>query len=267
MVYTDSPSSTIGSFWATDRDYFIPADLEPYTLSITIAKVRQLRASERYFSTFLIQAMFSLNLRSLDISPPLPGPSLPYINPAASFSYDEPSEPQQGTTPFSIPSPPPRPWLQNKLAGTPLAELLSSADGEGDASDGGGGRRQWAGYYTVGRQGTDLDPPMFLELYSIPAPTAPPPSNVEIDRHECIFFDGGGHDGVGTFTLRGNCHMLTGTVVVTKAYATHLWIWRGMVTPFGMAGTWGPWGLGSANGWWWVWPREWSNDPATTGPD
>ncbi|KAH9983301.1 hypothetical protein BJV77DRAFT_1043705 [Russula vinacea] len=205
VVYTDSPSSTIGSFWATDRDYFIPADLEPYTLSITIAKVRQLRASERYFSTFLIQAMFSLNLRSLDISPPLPaGRHAP-------------------------------------------GRTLSSADGEGDASDGGGGRRQWAGYYTVGRQGTDLDPPMFLELtlYRLPLSSS-------FKR---------------TFTLRGNCHMLTGTVVVTKAYATHLWIWRGMVTPFGMAGTWGPWGLGSANGWWWVWPREWSNDPATTGPD
>jgi hypothetical protein len=259
-VYRDTPSSTFGSFWATDRDYY-PADSVPYTLPIDIAKVRQLRTSERYFSTFLIQAMISMTLRSSDISLPLSGPSLPYINPAASFSYDELFEPQQGTTSFSFPTPPPRPWLQNKLAGTPLADLLSSAGGgEGDVSDGCRGRRQWAGYYTVGANGTSLDPPMFLELYSSRAPTAPP--NVELDHHECMYFDGEGHDGVGTFTLKGSCDMLTGTVVAAKAYVMESWTWRGMVTPFGMAGTWGPW---ADSGWWWIWPQEWSNDPAT-GP-
>jgi hypothetical protein len=263
VVYTDSPFSALESFWATDKAYFYPADLDPYTLPIVITKARQLRTSECYFSTFLIQATISMTLRSSDISLPLRAPSLPSIHPAASFSHDEPLEPQ-GATPLSLPSPPPRPWLRNKLAGTPLAELLLSADSESDPGDGRRGRRLWAGYYTVGGDGTGLDPPMFLELFPSRGPTGPPPPNVELDLTECMHFNGEGHDGVGTFTVKGSCNMRTGTVVATKAYTTHMWIWRGTVTPFGMAGT---WGVGSASGWWWIWPQGWSSNPTTTGPD
>ena len=202
-----------------------------------------------------------MTLRSSNTSLRLCAPSLPYINPAASFSYDEPFEPQQDATTFSFPSPPPRPWLRNRLAGTPLADLYSSAGGGGDSRDGGRGRRHWAGYYTTGSNGTGLNPPMILELYSSGGPTAAPPPTTEFNRLECMYFEGEGHDHVGTFTLKGSCNIHTGAMAATKAYAMHSWIWRGMVTPFGMAGT---WGLESGSGWWWIWPQGWSNDPATT---
>ena len=198
---------------------------------------------------------------SLSLRPP----SLLYINPAAFFSYDELFGPHQGTTPFFLPSPPPRPWLRNRLAGTPLAELLSSDNSESGANDASGGcRRPWAGYYTV--QGDETaGPPMFLELYSIKGPISPLPfPGLDPDSSERIDFRGEGLDGVGTFTLRGCCNIRTGVVTATKAYMMHKWMWRGMVTPFGMAGI---WGLGPATGWWWIWPREWSDYPATTGPE
>jgi hypothetical protein len=104
---------------------------------------------------------------------------------------------------------------------------------------------------------------MFLELYPVHGPIASP-ANLEPDFIEWVHFRGEGHDGVGTFTLRGSCHKPTGEVTAIKAYATHQWKWQGMVTPFGMAGI---WGLESNSGWWWIWPREWSNNSSTTGPD
>jgi hypothetical protein len=189
-------------------------------------------------------------------------PSIPYINPAVSFSYDELFEPQQAISPSSLFFPPPRPWLQNRLAGTPLAELLLSADSEGDDSD---GRRLWAGYYTIGDDKTGQDPPMFLELHYVQGLLVLPP-NAGPGPSEIIHFRGEGHDGVGTFTLRGSCDTRTGAVTATKSYATHDWHWQGMVTPFGMAGIWGGILL-AGGGWWWIWPREWSNNPATTEAD
>jgi hypothetical protein len=200
-----------------------------------------------------------------DTSLPLCLPSIPCINPAVSFSYDELFEPQQAVSPSSLFLPPPRPWLQDRLAGTPLAELLLSAGSGGDDSDGRRvGRRLWAGYYTMDDDETGQDPPMFLELHHVQGPLALP-RNAGPDPSETIYFRGEGHDGVGTFTLTGSCYTCTGAVMATKSYATHEWIWRGMVTPFGMAGIWGDILVGG--GWWWIWPQEWSNNPTTTEAD
>jgi hypothetical protein len=248
----------------TDNVQDQSADSDPYTLTVAITEARQLRVSDRYLSTFLIQGMIFMTLGS-DTSLPLCLPSIPYINPAVSFSYDELFEPPQAASPSPLFLPPPRPWLQDRLAGTPLAELLSSAGSESDDSDGRrDGRRLWAGYYTVDGDETDQDPPMFLELHYVQGPLALPP-NARPNPSETIHFRGDGHDGVGTFTLRGSCDTCTGAVTATKSYGTHEWNWRGMVTPFGMAGIWGDYLLGG--GWWWIWPREWSNKPATTEAD
>jgi hypothetical protein len=155
-------------------------------------------------------------------------PSFPYINPLS--CYDELFD--LGTTS------PMRPWLLNGLAGTPLAGLSSSSVA-----------RPWTGYYTI--HFTCRDPPMFLEL-----------RGTQLPEGDCVHFHGEGHDRPGTFSLAGNCNMQTGVVTATKSYIGHRWEWRGMITPFGMVGTWGtrPYG-----GWWWIWPREWS--AATTQPN
>ena len=261
MTYSVTPSSTSWSFWATDNVQGYPTDADPYTLTVAITEARQLRISDRYLSTFLIQGMIFMTL-GLDTSLPLYPPSIPYINPAVSFSYDGLFEPQQATRPSSLFLPPPRPWLQKRLAGTPLGELLLSAGSEGDDDD---GRRLWAGYYTIDDDETGLDPPMFLELHYIRDPLRLP-SNAGPDPSQTIPFRGGGHDGVGTFTLRGSCDTSTGAVTARKSYTTHEWIWQGMVTPFGMAGIWNDI-FYTRCGWWWIWPREWSNNPATTEAD
>jgi len=257
MAYTDPPSSAFRPFFATDDVQGHPADSDPYT---AITEAGQFRISERQFSTFLIQGMIFMALGS-DTSLPLRPPSLPYINPAASFSHDEAFEMQQGTSPSSLLVQPPRPWLRNRLAGTPLADLLSPADSGGnDTAVGDRGRRQWAGYYTIGdsEDESGQDSPMFLELYRL---QSLPPTTED----DFVHFGGSGHDGVGTFDLRCTCNVLTGKVWAVKIYATHHWTWQGMVTPFGMAGIWGGILL-NRSGWWWIWPREWSDEnPTTTG--
>lgn len=83
------------------------------------------------------------------------------------------------------------------------------------------------------------------------SPPQPTHSNI-------LLFEGSGSDGVGTFTLVGGMNLRTGLVEAVKNYAAirTRWEWAGMITPFGIVGKWGDsvgWG-----GWWWIWPREWS---------
>ena len=201
--------------------------------------LQPLISEERYFFAFLIQAKIFMTLCS-DTSLPLRTPSLPYINPAASFSFDHPFKLQQDPYSLFMSEPPSRPWLQNTPASTPLAELLSSPDSEGDTSGGHRDRRLWAGYYVVRNDETDdpvIHPPMFLELYSTKRPIDPLPFPIpEPDPSERINLQGEGYDSIGSFTLQGYCNMRTGAVTVTKAYATHEWPWRGMVTPLAPLG-------------------------------
>jgi hypothetical protein len=249
-------------------NFYRGVDLDPYAIPYSMNRsndynLQPLVSAERYFFAFLIQAMIFMTLCS-DTSLPLRTPSLPYINLAASFSLDQPFKPQQDPYSFFMSDPPSQPWLQDRLASTPLAELLSSPDSEGNTSDGRRGRCLWAGYYVVRNDVTDdpvIHPPMFLELYSTKGPVNLPVP--EPDPSERINLRGEGYDSVGTFTLEGYCNMRTGAVTAKKVYATHSWPWKGMVTPFGIAGL---WGHGSYCGWWWIWPREWSSSPATTGP-
>ena len=249
-----------------DNVYGYPVDLDPNTLPIATISAQQLRISDRYFSTFLIQAIISITLHS-HTSLPLGPPSLPYVNSAASFSYDEFFEPQLGTT-HSLLLPQARPWLRNRLAGTPLAELLSPAGSDGDSSNGRRGRRLWAGYYTYEEgEASQHSPmvlelcPLFLELYSVQDSSDFPNQ----ERGPVEYFGGEGHDGSGTSTYRGTCNTSTGVVVMTSTHTADDWEseWQGMVTPFGMAGIWSV--ESNIGGWWWIWPREWSNNSATTG--
>ena len=231
--------------------------------------------SERYFDTFLFQAVLcvSLHLNAAHSDTPeqplLLAPSLAHFDPRSSPSYSyysyfgndagaplEPgtptiTKPQQctsGTTLLSLPSCHMRPWLCEGLAGTPLANLSSTTD------------TAWAGYYTYfGIE--DRDPPTYIKLRAAPPPP-PSDSDNDSDPNRRSHFSGEGHDGVGSFTLTGWCDAHTGYVSAIKAYEAQLWEWRGMLTPFGMAGIWGPeWG----GGWWWIWPREWSSTTIQLG--
>ncbi|KAI0281731.1 hypothetical protein BC826DRAFT_1068007 [Russula brevipes] len=182
-------------------------------------------SQQRYFASFLVQAALHLLLLPDAVREPralVPPPSLPYIDPLS--CYDEDFD--LGT------SSPMRPWLRNGLAGTPLAGLSLSEIA-----------RPWVGYYTTCAMRRH-DPPMFLELRS-----------TQLPEGDCVRFHGEGHDRAGAFSLGGNCDTRTGVVTARKSYLGHRWEWRGMITPFGMVGTWGTQRYG---GWWWIWPREWS---------
>ena len=191
-----------------------------------------------YSAGFLIQVKISLrlhfNVRAGQQHTLLP-PSLPPMDIAS--SYYEPDE--LGSTTFLWP------WLQDGLAGTPLAGLSFTSG------------CRWAGYYTTGT-GELNDPPMFFKLYLVPPPST--------DEATCkVYFRGEGADGVGSFTLQGVADTEAGVMNATKAYVgAHLWNWLGVITPFGMVGT---WGIGRDSGSWWIWPQEWSESspaPAET---
>jgi len=216
------------AFWIADEDH--SGDEED------IQELMRLSITERHFVSFFVQSVLyvTLHLEAAASDTPLPllAPSLPHIE--FPSCYDEPFK--LDTTSF------PRPWLRNGLAGTPFARLSRTRG------------TSWAGYYTYTNVAA-RDAPMFLELFSREAPGGPTPGRT--------WFRGDGHDGVGTFFINGVCDMRTGTLTAMKAYEMHAFEWRGVITPFGMVGTWG--GSGWSGGWWWIWPREWS--PPTTQRD
>ena len=256
-IASHSPQSTFTAFGLTANRLAVvlPDALTPE------------RISERYFAVFFFQTILSVALHleaaRPGMPPPLLAPSLPHFDPSSASFYDnyygtdKPVElgTAAAATPSLSSSSPIRPWLRPRLAGTPLATLSSTTG------------RAWAGYYTIIPTG-GRELPMFLELRSVP-PLPDTDADTDADavtagselEPELVYFSGEGHDGVGTFKVAGACDPCTGTVSAIKSYTsmTLWWEWRGMVTPFGMAGTWGPTWDG---GWWWIWPREWS--PATT---
>ena len=204
-----------------------------------------------FFQTDLLAALH-IDAQLGVLQPPLPAPSLPHFNPRVSSVYyshpyhgdGAPAEPGAITTALSAPL---RPWLHDGLAGTSLAALSFTT---GCA---------WAGYYTF-KQMESRDLPMYIELCSAPAPCAGADTEAAHDR---VHFHGEGRDVEGKFVIAGTCDTRTGVVSAMKAYETYVLEWRGMLTPFGMAGMWDPsqntgssWGAG----WWWIWPREWCPD-------
>ena len=200
-----------------------------------------------YSACFLIQVKISLKLHSDERAGQqhsLLPPSLPPMDTAS--SYDRPDKIGSTTSLW--------PWLQSRLAGTPLAGLSFTSG------------CRWQGYYTASPD--DLrDPPMFFNMY-----LAPPPSTDEAANK--VYFRGEGTEGANSFTLRGAVDTDTGVVKATRTYGNgggfHQWNWYGVITPFGMVGTRGVGAVFYGNGWWWIWPQEWSERspalPATATP-
>jgi hypothetical protein len=200
------------------------------------------RVSSCYYTCFTVQTKILLELilnsagdhhihRDREVKHlSLRAPSFRSINPAARYDLV-----------FELISVTPFPWLRNGLAGTPLFGLSS------DNSS----RTPWAGYHTTVGANV-LAPPMFFVL----GLSEPP----QFTRPNRLYFGGEGHDNVGPFTLRGSCHIPTGTIEAVKTYPGVMMAslhWAGMVTPFGMVGIWCD---TDYRGWWWVWPAEWSSD-------
>lgn len=121
---------------------------------------------------------------------------------------------------------------------------------------------EWAGYYIYSNTGfVRADAPMHFTLRATSTPL--PPSETDVSESQptsshIVHFDGSGSDGIAAFTLVGSINLRTGLVEAVKDYAgmTTRWDWAGVVTPFGMVGKWG--NLHSWGGWWWIWPRKWS---------
>ncbi len=63
-------------------------------------------------------------------------------------------------------------------------------------------------------------------------------------------------DAIGRFSLTGQLTVRTGEFTLAKDYGVgHAWTLLGVLTPFGLVGTWGTPGWG---GWFWFWKAEWS---------
>ena len=67
---------------------------------------------------------------------------------------------------------------------------------------------------------------------------------------------GEGVDGVGRFQLSGTLDQDT-TMQLLKTYASHSWMWRCRITPFGIFGTWHHQGSQRVEGCVWLWKEEW----------
>ena len=257
-IFTDNCEGSILSQESTSSAFGVKGIQQSATVFDTFPPEH---ISKRYSAVFFFQTIHlaALHLEAAQLGvpqPPLPAPSLPHFDPRSSSFYcshpyhGDVSPAGQGAITAAL-SGPLRPWLHDGLAGTPLAALSSTT---GCA---------WAGYYTYKGVG-GREPPMYIELRSTPARDSEADTEV---AHDHVHFRGEGHDG-GKFVIMGTCDTRTGVISAIKAYETHRWEWRGMLTPFGMAGMWGhSWTAGSSwgIGWWWVWPREWS--PATTRHD
>jgi hypothetical protein len=78
-----------------------------------------------------------------------------------------------------------------------------------------------------------------------------------------------GMDGIGPFGLDGTIELKTGKVHLVKQYlhSQLKWDWHGVVTGFGIVGTWGREGdlRGFAGrGWFWLWKKEWCESKSKT---
>ena len=104
---------------------------------------------------------------------------------------------------------------------------------------------EWLGYYCSPHQAAwmFLDPPMRGIFFQVE----------DEFQGRLLRLRASGFDAVGRFSLDGTCHTSTGDVNMTKQYVgAHRWIWRGNLTPFGIAGSWD-----GHNAWFWLWKADW----------
>ncbi|CAL1694133.1 unnamed protein product [Somion occarium] len=104
---------------------------------------------------------------------------------------------------------------------------------------------RWVGYYSYNFNGSfRIDPPVHMSFNS-----------VQWNSHQASF-KATGADRVGSFDLNGTVLLDEGRVGAKKKYTDPdgpMWLWDGMVLPWGMVGT---WGQGDGYGWWWIWPEQ-----------
>ena len=114
---------------------------------------------------------------------------------------------------------------------------------------------EWVGYYCYSIGGLSTTPQISdSEMKGVYFRTVPEGSN------GILQLTSKGQDGVGPFTLTGRVSGTTGLLLMNKVYegGHPTWNWKGALTPFGIAGSWGDMSFG---GWFWLWKRAWSKRP------
>ena len=117
---------------------------------------------------------------------------------------------------------------------------------------------EWVGYYSAfaGRitKPPKFDPPMHSVRFSALRSSTLP--------NETLSLTGEGKDGVGPFHLCGSLSVATGCLRMDKKYqnAPIHWVWRGILTPYGIVAN---WGYSNGGGWVWLWKASWTNSNAS----
>lgn len=109
----------------------------------------------------------------------------------------------------------------------------------------------WQGGYTYGVEAdAPVDPIMDRIQFRI----------VEQTEDRIVVNAANGIDNVGPFTIDGEFDLESCNFSARKEYATHHFIWRGAVTPLGIAGYYrmdNANGVGNPQGAFWLWKRDW----------
>jgi hypothetical protein len=119
----------------------------------------------------------------------------------------------------------------------------------------------WMGYYSDERgQEPNLEEPMHNINLIARKPDLPYSTQSRI--RTVIDAASEGCDGIGKFALHGEIHFDGSVILYKQYYQGWEWIYKGFVTPFGIAGSWGDRNL-DGKGYFWLWKKDWCNPEAS----
>jgi hypothetical protein len=120
----------------------------------------------------------------------------------------------------------------------------------------------WIGYYSDEREREpNLEEPMH-SINLIARKSDLPYQPAQTRTRTVIDVASKGRDGIGKFAMHGEIHF-DGSVILYKQYDVGWgWVYKGFVTPFGIAGSWGDRHL-DGQGYFWLWKKDWCNPDAS----
>lgn len=115
---------------------------------------------------------------------------------------------------------------------------------------------EWTGYYTQSVSEGDVDDPLRNINFTATPDEKDPENTIQLHARGCTYF-------WGTFDMSGTVHRPSGRVELARDPAsTSPWRIHAVMTPLGIAGTWGARGVRGEIGLVWLYKKEWARRPA-----